>query len=151
MNEQERKVRAKSIFWWSFGLCYFVLFTLTLLANRNWRSDYVNSGTFGVFNAFISYIVATIICRKRGVSLEEQKTTKLIRAEFTEKLQDHLKIRSQPLDKTIDLLQKSFMQISDSGDQIESQAEAFSSVSVSAAQDAKAFESSQDVFDANTF
>ena len=41
------------------------------------------------------------------------------------------------------------MEISDGGEKVESQAKAFSSVSVSAAQDAKAFEDSQNVFDAD--
>ncbi len=100
MNTQQRKLRAKSVFWWSFGLCYFALFALTLLATRNWRSDYINGGTFGVLNAFVSYIVATIVCRKRGVSLEEQKTTKLFRAASTEDSQNHLEMRSLPMDKT---------------------------------------------------
>ncbi len=41
------------------------------------------------------------------------------------------------------------MEISDGGEKIKSQAKAFSAVSVSAAQDAKAFKDSQDVFDAH--
>ena len=49
----------------------------------------------------------------------------------------------------LDLLQKSFMEIGDGRDEVESKPKAFSSVSVSAAQNAKAFECSQDVFDAN--
>ena len=41
------------------------------------------------------------------------------------------------------------MEIGDGRDEVESKPKAFSSVSVSAAQNAKAFECSQDVFDAN--
>jgi len=41
------------------------------------------------------------------------------------------------------------MEISDGSEKVKSQTKAFSSVSVSAAQDAKAFEDSQDVFDAD--
>lgn len=50
---------------------------------------------------------------------------------------------------TLDLLQKSFMQVCDGGEQVESQAKAFSTVAVGAAQDAKAFERSQHMFDAD--
>ncbi len=42
--------------------------------------------------------------------------------------------------RIIDLLQKSFMKVSDGGQQAEPKAKAFSSVSVSAAQNAEAFE-----------
>ena len=49
----------------------------------------------------------------------------------------------------LDLLQKSFMKIGNGRDEAESESKAFSSISVSAAQDAKALECSQDVFDAN--
>ena len=49
----------------------------------------------------------------------------------------------------LDLLQKSFMEIGNGRDEAESESKAFSSISVSAAQDAKALECSQDVFDAN--
>ena len=41
------------------------------------------------------------------------------------------------------------MQISDGGEKAESQAKAFSAVSVSAAQDTESFEDSQHVFDTN--
>ena len=50
---------------------------------------------------------------------------------------------------SLDLLQKSFMKIGDGRDEVESKSKAFSSVSVSATQDAKSLECSQDVFDAN--
>ena len=49
----------------------------------------------------------------------------------------------------LDLLQKSFMEIGNGRDEAESESKAFSSISVSAAQDSKALECSQDVFDAN--
>ena len=60
-------------------------------------------------------------------------------------------IFSRPLAQfaTVDLLQKSFMEIGNGRDEAESESKAFSSISVSAAQDAKALECSQDVFDAN--
>ena len=50
---------------------------------------------------------------------------------------------------TIDLLHNSFVEVCDGCDEVKSQAEAFSAVSVSAAQDAKAFEGSQNVFNAD--
>ena len=51
---------------------------------------------------------------------------------------------------TIDLLHKSSVEIGDGGNEVESQSKTLSSVSVSAAQDAEAFEVAQHVFDLDT-
>ena len=51
--------------------------------------------------------------------------------------------------ESIDLLHKSFMEVCDGGEKVESQSKAFSAVSVSAAKNAKSFEDSQDVFHAD--
>ena len=50
----------------------------------------------------------------------------------------------------LDLLQKSFVEVDNGRDEMKSQSKAFPSISVSAAQNAKAFEHSQGVFHRNT-
>jgi len=76
MSEQERKAKAKSVFWWTYVITIFSVIILSSFL-ADWLHRQSLAGGFGVPAIVAGVYAGIFVCRKRGLSLEEQQVTQL--------------------------------------------------------------------------
>lgn len=103
MDEQERKAKAKSTFWWTY---FITIFSVIILSSflADWLHMKSLSSAFGVPSMVAGVYLGVFVCRKRGLSSEEQKVTllepqKVESRDDSDKSNPNFEILLPPMDK----------------------------------------------------
>ncbi len=100
MNEQERKSKAKKVFWWTYCITVFLVIVFSSFLGE-WLHIKLLSSAFVVPQMIAGGYAGAFTCRKAGVSAEEKQITQLTphTLTYSPETKSNFEIRLAPMDK----------------------------------------------------